>query len=193
MKTLLLTIVCICLLASCAADQATKQMQAEQYKAYLDAATKEQPLMEFKGHVKIEADSVVIHAPQGTATSAAGKVAAYRAPMTAAEAISTALTSVVYKAADVGTSFLPWYSAGKELGDVLKKALDNSGHNSTVTGSYNQDRHDSGDFRDIGTYQDDRSNRSISNSYNPVDRHDTVTPVPVVVQPVTVIEPVITE
>jgi len=78
------------------------------------------------------------------------------------------------------------------IGDAVKDMVDssgkNAGHNTTTTGSYNTDRHDittttsttnttsgsyNGDYRDVsGSVSDDHSNRSINNSYNPIDRHD---------------------
>lgn len=62
------------------------------------------------------------------------------------------------------------------VGNAMKGILDdvgkNAGHNTAISGSYNTDRHDSGDYRDIGALTDDHSNRSINDSYNPTDRHD---------------------
>ncbi len=132
-----------------------------------------------KGVAVAGLEEIVCSIPDGLLTkSDENEKAMILPPQAAPDVLGNAISKVV----DVGSSVIPWYLSGKELSDVLKSAIKNTGHN--VSGSYNipteynyTDSYN-GDYRDFtGDIDNHVDSHDINNSYNPSDRHDIYNPI----------------
>lgn len=172
---LFLAVVSLSFMFGCASNTQMRELRSIDYRAFLDATTKPQPIFEMKAKagqtLKIEnIESLTIYAPPGNGGNGSRSIKPLAEPE---NPVVSVVSRTLDRATDVGLSMAPWYLAGKELSNVLETALKNAGHN--TSDSYNTPYTNSfnGDYRDF-TGNVDNANNSINNSYNPVDRHDIV-------------------
>ena len=187
----LLISICFVFIGCAGTSDRAREFQSANYKAYIDAVTKPQPVFEIKAKagqvLKIEnAESITVYAPAGNTGNGNRAIQPFQEPDTPAGSVARAIGSIGSRAIDQAAVFLPWYWVSKAAENVLMKSFDAAGRNTSYSysDSYN------GDYRDIGGAFDN-SNRSINGSYNPIDRHDVLNPPVTVIPPVVVIPPTV--
>lgn len=161
----LLTVLCCIFVMGCAGEKSHPDMN---YVAYLEALKIQPKILEITAQPgqTIEFRGVQSFTVYGMNAKAAD-IQPYQAPLSTGQIVMKELFSTARVAIQYG-----FYGfAADRLFSFGTAAVENAGHNTSISGSYNTDRHDSGNYRDIGQLQDDHSDRSVNDSYN--DRHDT--------------------